>query len=156
MSTPSTVIIGLGNPIMCDDAVGIVIGRAVHERLGQPGHVTFIEASAGGFELIELIHGFDRAVIVDAIQTEGGAVGDYHALSPEDLRTGVIPSLSHQVGLIEGLELGPRLGMKLPDRLRIYAIEVADPFTFGTELTPEVAAAVPTLVNAIVEAEFSG
>ena len=154
MAQAKSAIVGLGSPIRSDDAVGLIVAGRVHERLGKDACVDLIEASVGGFELVELLEGYDRAVIVDAIQTEGGRPGDCYPIDPAQLEPGAVPSLSHQVGLLEGLELSRRLGMKTPGYVRIYAIEVADISTVGTELTAQVKAAVPRIVSDVAAREF--
>lgn len=154
MPKKSTVIIGLGNPIMTDDAIGIVIAGFVHEKILDKSDVEFVEASVGGLELIEFICERKKVIIIDAIQTKNGQMGDLYTVDTESLRMDNIPSMSHQVGLIEGLELGKRLGMKLPEYLKIYAIEVEDVYTFGTKLTEKVEKQVPTIVNEIYAQEF--
>jgi len=154
VSTATSVIVGLGNPILTDDAVGPVVARGVHERLSDPD-VDLREACVGGIELVEMLVGYDKAVIVDAIRTEGGRVGDYYLLDMGGSRASLRTGMLHDIGLLEGLELGRSLGMRLPTSLRVYAVEVADPYTFGTEMTEAVRAAVPHIVDGIVSAEYA-
>ena len=153
-----SVVVGLGNPILSDDAVGIVVAQFVHQQLtctpDVPERVDLIEAAVGGFELVEMIAGYDKAVIVDAIQTEGGRAGECYLLDLEQAASSDQPAMTHQVGLIEGLELARRLGMKTPGYLRVYAVEAADILTFSTELTPEVKAAVAGIARGVLADEF--
>jgi len=155
ISTASSVIVGLGNPILRDDAVGLAVARCVHARLADP-QVHLLEAAVGGIQLIEMLDGYDKAVIVDAITTEGGRVGDHYLLDLEgSTRSSRRTGMTHEIGLLEGLELGRDVGMHMPDYLRVYAVEVADPFTFGTEMTDEVKAAVPIVADSIISAEYA-
>jgi len=156
ISTASSVIVGLGNPILRDDAVGLAVARCVHARLADP-QVHLLEAAVGGIQLIEMLDGYDKAVIVDAITTEGGRVGDHYLLDLEgSTRSSRRTGMTHEIGLLEGLELGRDVGLHMPDYLRVYAVEVADPFTFGTEMTDEVKAAVPIVAESILSAEYGG
>jgi len=143
------VILGLGNPLLGDDAVGLEVAARVHAWLGSPAIALRLEA-AGGVEIMERLAGFRHAVIVDAIVTEGGRPGDLYLLDLEGslgtFRTGP----AHALGLLEGLELGRRLGWVMPDDLRVYAIEVEDPFTFREGLSPSVRAALPDITTRIV------
>lgn len=154
MSPPKYVIVGVGNPILSDDAVGIVVGRLVCESLKNHSCVNFIEAGVGGFELVEMLAGYDKAVIIDAIQTEGRSPGEFSRMDLSAISVSEIPGMTHQVGLAEGLELARRLKMKIPRSIHVYAIEVADVTTFGTAMTESVAAAVPAVANHILSAEF--
>jgi len=149
----ASVIIGLGNDILSDDAVGPAVARLVHARL-PISSAELREAAVGGIALVEMLAGFRKAVIVDAILTSGGRAGDCYLLdlaeSPPSRRT----AMTHEIGLLEGLEFGRRAGLPLPEVLRVYAVEVADPHTFGTEMTPEVRAAVPRVAARILADEF--
>ena len=154
ISTANSVIVGLGNPILTDDAVGLAVARCVHRRLADP-QVALIEAAVGGIQLIEMLDGYDKAVIVDAIKTEGGHIGDHYLLDLEgSTRSSRRTGMTHEIGLLEGLELGRDVGMHMPDYLRVYGVEVADPLTFGTEMTDEVKAAVPIIAESILSAEY--
>ena len=64
----STGIIGLGNPLLTDDAVGIIVARQLQELL--PEDMFIVEASAGGMELVELMLDHERIILIDAIMTE--------------------------------------------------------------------------------------
>jgi hydrogenase maturation protease len=64
-----TIVLGLGNTILRDDGAGIYVARALRERLGGAADVR--EAELAGMDLIEMLRGYDRAYIVDAIQLDG-------------------------------------------------------------------------------------
>ncbi len=142
------LILGLGNTIVSDDGVGIYVGRQVKDLLAGPG-VDFIEASLAGLELLDYICGYEHLVIIDAIQTQGGIPGSLYYLSEESLSWTVRLASIHDVNLATALEFGRRMGMDVPDRVEIYAIEVSDLKTFSESCTPEVAAAIPALAGRI-------
>ncbi len=157
-----TLVIGLGNTILTDDGVGILVARAAalrwSERRLSSSHaaseVTFTEASVGGLRLLDLIAGFERVILVDAIQTPGGQAGQIYRLGPGDLRASLHSGSTHDLSLPGALALGRDLGLALPsdEQIVIIAIEVADVLTFGERCTPEVSAAIPRAVGAVLEA----
>jgi len=149
MSDKRTIIVGLGNPLMTDDAVGILVARGLYERLDDPA-VELREASVAGIELMEMLIGYDRAVIVDAVQTEDGKVGDWYRLDEPLEVNGPLPQSTHRFGVFEGLELGRRLGLDMPQDIRIYAVEVADPFTFGEGLSSKLDEKFRDIVSGIL------
>ncbi len=149
-----TLIFGLGNPILCDDAVGLVVAREVHRRVGG-ADVDLVEASVAGLEILDIVAGYDKVVVVDAIQTRGGRVGDVYLLHPDDVASTPRLASPHDVDFGLALQLGRHFEREMPDDVRIYAVEVADPRTFGEELTPEVAARVPEIVQLIIDNEFA-
>ena len=143
--SPRLLLLGLGNDILTDDAVGL---RVVHElRRELAGHpsIDIRETTEMGLALLDFITGYPAVVIVDSIQTGRVAPGFLHELDAAALNqlTGRTP---HFLGLSETLALGRQLGLAMPEQVKIFAIEVADAFTLGTTLTPALQAALPAIV----------
>ena len=151
-----TLLLGLGNPILTDDGIGVYVVRAVADRWSGDG-VDFQEASVGGLRLLEVIAGYDRLILVDAIQTPDGAPGQIHRLTPDDLRTSLHAGSTHDLSFQGALAWGRRIGMALPpdDAITIIAVEAEDVLTFGEALMPAVASALPDAVEAVL-AELAG
>ncbi len=143
-----TLVLGLGNPILTDDGVGIYVVRKVAARY-RGDDVTFAEASIGGLRLLEIIAGYERVILVDAIRTPGGKPGDVYGLSLGDLRASLHAGSTHDLSLGGALALGRAMGMMLPgdEAIVIVAVEVEDVLTFGEECTPGVAAAIPRVAE---------
>jgi hydrogenase maturation protease len=137
------LVIGLGNPILTDDGVGVHVARAVRERL--PVGVDVIELSVGGLSLMESMVGYDRVVLIDAIMTHDGAPAGVYTLSLDNLPGTLNTSSAHDTNLATALKTGRRLGARLPDddKITIVAIEAADVVTFGEQCTSAVQAAIP-------------
>jgi len=76
-----TLILGLGNPILSDDGVGVGVAGELEGRLDQQ-EVTVVETSMAGLSLLDLLIGYDRVIIIDAIQTVGGKAGQIYRLDP--------------------------------------------------------------------------
>jgi len=139
-----TLIIGLGNSLLRDDAVGLRVARQVRAALSGREDIEVAEEACGGLRLMERMIGFDRAILIDAIRS-GRPPGTVRTLDPRDMRTQHSAS-SHDVNLPTALALGRRTGARLPadDRLSVIAIEAEDVETFGEEMTAAVEAAVPS------------
>jgi hydrogenase maturation protease len=155
--TPRTLVLGLGNPILTDDGVGIhVVREAASRTIHHAFHSdpTFLEASVGGLRLLDVLAGFDAVIVVDAIQTRSGRPGDVYRLHPGDLQQSLHSGSSHDLSLAGALALGRRLGIKLPDdkSITILAVEVEDVLTFGEACTARVARAVPDVVEMVLVA----
>jgi hydrogenase maturation protease len=145
-----TLILGLGNSILTDDAVGFAVAEEVGRRLHR-GDVTVTEASLGGLSLLELVVGYDRVIIIDAIQTGSHKPGEIYRLRPDEFHGSVRAASAHDIGLAGALALGAQLGMQIPKQIVIFAIEAADVDTFGEQLTPAVSAAVPEAVDLVLQ-----
>ena len=64
-----TLILGLGNPLVTDDSVGLRVIEQLKPLLADRADVEVSEDYWGGLRLMERMIGFDRAIVVDAIQT---------------------------------------------------------------------------------------
>jgi hydrogenase maturation protease len=146
------LVIGLGNPILTDDGIGIYIVRALALHSLPPG-VVLAETSLGGLRLLETILGYKRIILVDAIQTVNGRPGDIHTLHPSSLKASLHSGSTHDLSLSGALQLGRELGMDIPDdsEITIIAVQAEDVQTLEEALTPEVEAVIPQAVELILE-----
>ena len=146
-----TLILGMGNPILTDDGVGIRVVREIEAKIDE-GAATVLDASVSGLGLLDLLAGYDKAIIVDAIHTGGEAEpGEIMVLSPDSFEASRRLSCIHDVDFATALDLGKKLGIHLPQEIVIYAIEASDTTTFSEELTPEVEQAIPACVEMVLE-----
>lgn len=147
-----TLVLGLGNTILTDDGVGIYVSRQAATACSRDD-VTFGEACVGGLRLLEIISGYDRVIIVDAIQTPGGRPGVLRYLHPGNLQGSLHAGSTHDLSLPGALALGRSLGLPLPQDkdITILAVEVEDVLTFGETCTGQVQAAIPQAAQSILE-----
>ena len=150
-----TIILGLGNPILRDDGVGNRVALELEDKLAQRQDITVMETSMSGLSLIDLLAGYDKAIIIDAIQTAEGKAGQIYRLTPDAFNNTRHASSPHDVNFATALELGNRLGMSMPKQILIYAIEVADTTTFSEKCTPAVSRAIPACIKMITK-ELNG
>jgi hydrogenase maturation protease len=133
-------VLGLGNDILADDAVGLLAARALGTSLS--GWADVRETSVHGVALLDLLIGYDHAILIDAVRTGRHPPGSVLTLDPAELSTAFAPS-PHYAGLPEVLALARALELEFPARIGIVAVEVADPYTIDGTMTPQVLAAVP-------------
>lgn len=147
--TATTLVVGLGNPILGDDGVGWRVAERLRETLDDPD-VAVLCLSLGGLSLVEHLAGYRQAVIVDAMTT-GASPGTLHrfdadaAADPGAQHTASV----HDLSLASALALGRQLGLDLPGEVRVVGVEAAPEFEFGEELSEAVDAAVPIAVEAV-------
>ncbi len=141
------LVIGIGNALRGDDAVGLAAARRVREA--SPAGVTVLEESGDGTALMEAWDGADVVVLIDAVRS-GAAPGTIHRLDARagPLPTGFFPSSTHAIGPVGAVELSRALG-RLPRRLIVYGIE-GRTFAVGTALSPDVEAAVRVVVDRVL------
>ena len=146
--SPRILLLGLGNDILTDDAVGLHVVHELQRELADHPSIDIRETTEMGLALLDYITGYRVVFIVDSIQPGKAAPGFLHELDAAALTqlTGRTP---HFVGVGETLALGRQLGLPMPEQVTIFAIEVEDPFTLGTTLTPALQAALPGIVDRI-------
>ena len=144
-----TVIIGMGNPQLSDDGVGLAVAVAVAERLKNVMKLTVTELNTGGIRLMEAMAGFKRAVVVDAMLS-GATPGTVQRFDPKDFVTTKNTFSSHDTDFATAYELGMMAGVSLPEQLSFWGIEAREFDLFGERFTAEVAAAVPVAVERII------
>lgn len=136
------VVVGIGNELCADDAVGIAVAR----QLVAEG-VEAVAAGCPGLGLLDLLEGYDRAILVDAV-VSGSTPGTLHRFGLDALPDrSLLPLSLHGVNAVDALALGRAVDPgRLPRDLVIIGVEIADRTPFRSGMTPEVAAAVPKAV----------
>ena len=143
-----TLILGLGNELLADDRIGILAVREIKKRISDKADV--VESSLSGIALLDIFLGYERAIIIDAIQTNRYPAGSIIELTADDLDSVIAPS-PHYAGLPEMLALAKQLQLDFPEEIKIFAIEVQDAHTIGGELSYTVKQALPELVRRVEE-----
>ena len=134
-----TLLLGMGNPILRDDAVGIRLAADVARRLGPVSGLDVVpECSVGGLELLPILEGYSRVVLFDSIKTRDARPGAWHQFTAADLRPTMNLTNVHDTNLATALEFGRRAGLQLPpaEDIHIFAVEILDNLTFDERMTP--------------------
>lgn len=143
-----TLILGLGNPLVGDDGVGVRVVEHLRSVMLPPG-VELEEAGTAGLAILDLVVGCDRLVVVDAIDAslEPGTLLELDRPALERLGGRHLVS-PHDADLLTTLKLGHELGLAMPAEITCVAIQVADLVTLGEGCTPKVEAAIPAAAAA--------
>jgi hydrogenase maturation protease len=143
-----TLVLGLGNDLLGDDGVGL---RIVEELKRRPAlsEFDFETAATAGLALLDILHGYGRAYIVDSAVTGRRRPGYLHRLAGASLRELPLNPSSHYAGLPEVLALGEALDLDLPSTVEVLGVEVEDPYIIGQGLTPQLESKVPRLVDKV-------
>jgi len=142
------LVLGVGNPILSDDGVGIHVARELKKR-SIPG-VDVEELAASGLELLDVVRGYDKVVIIDAIQTTKGRPGELHILEEKDFEKSIHGSSPHGINIATALALGRKLvPAEMPKEVVFFAVEAEDLVNVSERLTPKVAKALPRIVDKV-------
>jgi hydrogenase maturation protease len=145
----ATLILGLGNPLQADDGVGCRVIEALEKRV-LPDGVEVMDGGTPGLGLIHLLEGRQRVVIVDAAEMELQP-GEIVRFRPQDVTlTGSTERFSlHRTAVADALALARELSLPLPE-IVFYGVQPGR-VGWGEELSPQVQAALPALVECILE-----
>jgi hydrogenase maturation protease len=151
-----TLILGLGNDILCDDGVGIYVANGVQERL-HTRHISNQEievktATLAGFNLLDILTGYDRVILIDAIKTNLGKVGEIYQLTPDSFKTTPRLFSFHDIDFPTALALAKQLQIPMPAEIIIFAVQVQDTETLSETCTPEIAAIIPKVIDLVLQA----
>ena len=142
-------VIGLGSPIMCDDAVGLRVSEAI-DALGMDDVDCFQEA-IGGLDILPVIHGYSHAIVVDAIQTGEYGPGTVLLFKESDFDEVIADAATHDVNLPTAIKIGRKMDPEImPETISFVAVEVQDIKTVTETMTPEVEAAVDSAKAAVL------
>jgi hydrogenase maturation protease len=149
-ATMNTLVLGLGNPILSDDAVGIKIAQRLEE---EKPDIAVEQTNEAAIALLDLITGYDKLIIIDSVKTGQGKVGELYKFTLKDFSPNIDFPSSHGMDIATAFEVGKSLGCRMPRSVSIYAVEVQDNENFSEQCTPKVTERIPSLVEQIINEE---
>lgn len=146
------LVLGVGNVLSGDDALGVHAIRALAAEQAQPGAPTpppqmeLLEGGTGGLALLPAIADTQALIVIDAVDV-GAQPGTVHVLTGADLFTTLVRLTAHQVGTAD-LLAAARLTGSLPEHVVLIGAQPAT-LTTGVTLSPAVAAALPEVLATV-------
>jgi hydrogenase maturation protease len=157
MMSPSKkiLVLGLGNDLYGDDGIGLHAVRKIRKELeaekgNNPGaaEVHCAESLLTGIALLDVIAGYDAIVIVDVIKQQAPVTGRIHLLEGTSLRD--IPGPSpHYVSVPQMMRIGRDLGLKVPNLVKVIAVEAKNIYHLGEGLSEDMAGCLPDIIQKI-------
>lgn len=141
------LVLGVGNLILRDDGVGVHVVNELKKQIQHP-NIDLEEAITGGMNLLDLLLGYDKAIIIDAVKSDDSKNGEVRRIDIGDFNT-MHSCNPHDVSLIEAIEMAKKLGEdRIPKEIIIIGIMMEKiPCEFGEDLSENIAAAVPKAVR---------
>jgi hydrogenase maturation protease len=141
-------VLGLGNLMRTDDALGMLASRKLAEDVRFPQEIEVIEGGTLGLDLLHAVHGISHLLVMDAVDT-GATPGTLMKFSGEEL-VGLPTSKSvHLLGLADLMDV-LRLMEASPTEVVLLGVQ-PESTDWGTDLTPAVEAAQGALVEAALK-----
>jgi len=145
-----TLLMGIGNPIMGDDGVGIHVVRMLKDSLPKTPRLEFKELSVGGLRMVEEMLGYESVFVVDSITQNNPQVGRISEFDATQLEDSNQFTSTHATGFPTALELYRKLDpSKIPVKIKIFTIDVEPDFVFTEHLSAPVREAADKLSGLI-------
>ena len=141
------LVLGVGNLLMGDEGAGVHVLRALEEEDAIPG-IRLLDGGTGGANLLGEFAGRRAVVLVDATR-DGTAAGSVRYRYRRHQRIFDLPGglSAHDFGL-KDLFAAAALLDSLPE-IHLFTVAVESVRPMCTELSPDVAAVVPGLVERV-------
>jgi hydrogenase maturation protease len=140
------LILGMGNPILSDDGVGLHVARALDGRFAGTDVCT---SALIGLGLLDIVAGYDQVFVIDAIQDGSRPQGTVVKLATGEGALHLFSS--HGMHFFEILQLGKDVGIAVPEVAGIYGVVIGPECPFGEGLSPLLAGQQVGIVRQIAE-----
>jgi hydrogenase maturation protease len=149
------LVLGIGNLLLGDEAVGVRLVEALEQHYLLPPHVEVLDGGTSGMDLMEVMANRDHLIVADAVIT-GAAPGSVVVLHVDEIPAMFRQKMSpHQLGLADVL-MALRLTGEFPRRLTLIGV-VPESLAPGIGLTQTVSQAIaPALAQIVLALRNSG
>ena len=140
----------VGNRLHLDDGVGPAVYDEVCERFEIPEGVELFDLGVLTMDMINYIDTCDAVITVDAIEYSGEPVGTVLRGTPQELAPALGANMSlHDLRLVDLFDAAVLLGYDAEGICLGMQVENTEPSLLTEDLTPDVHAALPLLVEAL-------
>ncbi len=153
MMPDSTMILGLGNPILGDDGIGCAVAESIRNIVGAVPGITVLSASVSMIRLVDEIAGYQRLIIIDSITTGQVEPGELREI--EFKQNSSLPVSAHHFSIDQLQSIGDALGLSMPENVKVYGIEIIQPEEYGDRLSPALNRLLPELSEEIIRRELT-
>jgi len=145
MSALRTLVLGLGNTLLQDEALGVRAVEQLAVCVALPDSVSALDGGTLGLNLLPYLLESDQVLFLDAVNFDGRP-GEMIRLEGGEIPTRLAMKMSmHQVGLQDLLAALSFRGT-LPERMVLWGMQPGT-VDWGLDLTPGIEKALPALVN---------
>lgn len=145
----TTLVLGVGNLVMSDDGIGVLVVQKLQREYRLPPEVTVMDGGTLGLDILPRLENIERLIVVDALET-GKVPGSCIRLTGDDIPLALETKLSpHQMGLKDLLTVSTLMG-HAPREMVLIGVQPGS-IQMGTELTPAVEARLETMLEDVLE-----
>lgn len=142
------LIMGVGNYLMGDEGVGVHAVQLLLRQPSLPAYVDVVDGGTGGFHLLEYFEKYPKVILIDAC-LDGQPGGTIRLIHPRYASDFPKAMSSHDIGLKDMISSLQLLG-RIPE-IHLFVVSIEYLQMQGVELTKDVEAVMPTLIEQITE-----
>ncbi|NOX90752.1 MAG: hydrogenase maturation protease [Calditrichaeota bacterium] len=139
-----TLILGLGNPVLGDDSIGIRLVSDLENRFRKNKNITCKTSSQSGLYLLDLLINYDRVIFIDSVIDAKFPVGHIQLLPVHQEALQIRGCSPHYIGIQSVLAIGRKMNLNMPRRLFVIGIVIHDGMHISEHLSPELKENYPT------------
>ena len=141
---PQILILGIGNPLLSDEGVGVHAIKYLENNFGQNENIQLVDGGTLSFILADIIQQSSHLIIIDAAQLSANP-GTLQCFAGEqmDQFLGQCKRNVHDIGLLDLMDIC-RLNESLPVYRAMVAVQ-PESIDWGEELSRAVAAQLPEI-----------
>jgi hydrogenase maturation protease len=149
------IVIGLGNPILTDDAVGIRISELLEKKLPaiafpENTEISIRQNESGGWDILDLVVDYDVLILIDALLDKSLKPGELKWYT-DKVFTSIRLSGVHNMDVFSAIEYGKSLKLKVPEKIIVLGIGVKDVLTFSEQCSSEVETAIEKGADQVID-----
>ncbi|MEI7817544.1 MAG: HyaD/HybD family hydrogenase maturation endopeptidase [Desulfuromonadales bacterium] len=144
----SVLVLGIGNLVMSDDAVGVLVAQNLQKRYRFADNVEILDGGTLGLDLLPKLENITNLIMIDAVET-GQKAGSCVRLCGQELPIALQTKVSaHQMGLKDLLAVSELMGHSPKEMVLIGVQPGSTEMEIG--LTAEVEAQLETLISNVL------
>jgi len=147
----------MGNPIVVNDRIGILIGKQLEKDLSGKESIEYPEIrefTGSPLAFVNEISGYSKVIIIDSVATGLMEPGSVVLFSKEELLQHSSQIYLHGMNLPEAIRLREELACALPTEIKLIGIEVPRIDRFGDELSSELKGKENSIYRSVRETLF--
>lgn len=152
-----TLFLGIGNTIRGDDGIGIYIAEEIKKKLvNKKNNITVISTETAGLNLLELIVGYSKLIIIDSIKVSTDSeLGQVYKLNVNRFNLANYYPGSHDIDFSMLFRIGKKFKIKLPKEIKIYGVGIYSVKGFKRKCNPQLINMIPDIAKYIINQELS-
>jgi hydrogenase maturation protease len=154
LTAAKTAIMGFGNPVRSDDAIGIYVVNELQKRLAGRDDISIFDMGTSAFEILFKLEGHGQIIIVDSVINSNEPDGALFCLPASEIRAGIQHDplvFLHGMKWDQALSYASKImGPSFPaDKIKVYLVAVTE-LKINMELSDNVKNAGDKLISTII------